>query len=304
MEFDIIKGIAIILVVLGHLIVVVDPSNQNILLKHIYDFIYIFHMPLFFFVSGHFYSVKRSIKSLLKRILVPYLFFSFPHIILHIYNMYWNENIIKNIQTELYFNIFEGGYYWYLIYLFVMIIFMHLLLKRLNGFVNDKKKLVKSPIFISVLYVLATYFFSNKELIQFLYNFQFFLLGVVFKEFKLISKTISVYQIIIALLMGFIFSIIYINNSICIFKVFGAFFILLFIVFSSKFMIKAKWLSYIGKNSLIIYLFDGYLIAIETNLFNNKFMLLPILVLINVIFPLMMKYFLDRNKIGKMMIGS
>lgn len=47
-EMDILKGIAIILVVVGHTKI---PGNS---------FIYLFHMAVFFIVSGYFYSEKSS----------------------------------------------------------------------------------------------------------------------------------------------------------------------------------------------------------------------------------------------------
>ena len=71
---DIAKGIGIILVVLGHVIT----------LKSINSFIYYFHMPLFFFISGEalHYSYKNNItlkdfiKKRAKTILTPYFVFS------------------------------------------------------------------------------------------------------------------------------------------------------------------------------------------------------------------------------------
>lgn len=47
-EMDILKGIAIVLVVVGHTKV---PGNS---------FIYLFHMAVFFIASGYFYSDKSS----------------------------------------------------------------------------------------------------------------------------------------------------------------------------------------------------------------------------------------------------
>ena len=50
--FDNIKGILIILVVLGH---VAHPvHNENPVLSAVFDIIYLFHMPLFVFMSGLF----------------------------------------------------------------------------------------------------------------------------------------------------------------------------------------------------------------------------------------------------------
>lgn len=65
--WDNIKGLLIILVVAGHLIEAL-PQGQSSL---IYKFIYLFHMPLFVFVSG--YMAKFNLKKLIKSFLVPYL---------------------------------------------------------------------------------------------------------------------------------------------------------------------------------------------------------------------------------------
>ena len=67
-EFDILKGIGILLVLLGH------TGISGLL----YTFIYAFHMPLFFFASGCFHKQKDSmsfIKKKVKGLLLPYLFF-------------------------------------------------------------------------------------------------------------------------------------------------------------------------------------------------------------------------------------
>lgn len=63
---DILKGIGITLVVLGHV-----TTNSDL-----YHFIYAFHMPLFFIVSGMFLRDKpQFIKSQAKSLLIPYLSF-------------------------------------------------------------------------------------------------------------------------------------------------------------------------------------------------------------------------------------
>ena len=84
---DTIKGFAILLVVMGHVIAwsfesfdaVISMSPTPILLWHI---IYSFHMPLFMFVSGmlfglsHFESFKDYVTKIWKKtkmLIVPYL---------------------------------------------------------------------------------------------------------------------------------------------------------------------------------------------------------------------------------------
>ena len=64
---DIIKGWGIILVIWGH---------SSLFL---FDEIYSFHMPLFFFLSGCFFSVKLDfidfIKKKFRQLITPYIFF-------------------------------------------------------------------------------------------------------------------------------------------------------------------------------------------------------------------------------------
>lgn len=67
--FDILKGLAIIFVVIGH-------SRFPFVVEH---FIVSFHMPVFFFVSGYFFKIRDMRTELgnnWNRIMVPYLFTS------------------------------------------------------------------------------------------------------------------------------------------------------------------------------------------------------------------------------------
>ncbi|MGN1328126.1 MAG: acyltransferase family protein [Eubacterium sp.] len=71
------KGLAIILVVVGHLIQTICPDLQLL-----FKFIYSFHMPVFFIISGYFIEKSSKNKSFLefannkaKQLMLPYLFF-------------------------------------------------------------------------------------------------------------------------------------------------------------------------------------------------------------------------------------
>ena len=77
MSIDFIKGIAIFTVVLGHC---------WLLDKEIFNFIYAFHMPLFFCISGYLFSTRKQYKDFLvgkfKNLIMPYIvFFIFSYII-------------------------------------------------------------------------------------------------------------------------------------------------------------------------------------------------------------------------------
>jgi acyltransferase len=71
---DVAKGIGIALVVLGHI--------GDSLPKGLSAYIYSFHMPLFFFLSGYLYKNKKIdflsfVKKKARTLLIPYFFFAF-----------------------------------------------------------------------------------------------------------------------------------------------------------------------------------------------------------------------------------
>lgn len=73
---DIAKGLGIFLVVIGHTISPV--SAGNVFWTNVYQILYTFHMPLFFFLSGAVSSLIRGenkcqlIKSRIIRLMLPY----------------------------------------------------------------------------------------------------------------------------------------------------------------------------------------------------------------------------------------
>ena len=74
------KGIGILCVLFGHL--ALNEGNN----LHLFTWIYSFHMPLFFFLSGLTYrpkSTKETIRSKIKSLGIPYLLFSILTIIKH-----------------------------------------------------------------------------------------------------------------------------------------------------------------------------------------------------------------------------
>ena len=110
--FDVMKGIAITLVVIGHVMLFsfnVNPSEPS-------KFIY-FNMPLFFYISGYLaYRQIDLIADLIQRLfkrgivlLFPYAFFL---ILYHIFSE--SDNSIIELLTM------GGGRYWFLYDLFII----------------------------------------------------------------------------------------------------------------------------------------------------------------------------------------
>lgn len=104
-QYDIAKGIGMILVVLGH---------ANAPFK---SFIYLFHMALFFIISGYFYKGEKlqSLNSLLlyckkqwTRLILPYIIFCTTTLILNNFfiniNLYTNNSDLSLIKENYDFN--------------------------------------------------------------------------------------------------------------------------------------------------------------------------------------------------------
>ena len=111
-HLDMMKGIAIVLVVIGHVMLFTFDINPSEPSKFIY-----FNMPLFFYISGFLaYRETDSLKEMGEKVfhrglilLVPYLMF------LPLYNIFAGnaDNILSLI-------IGGGQRYWFLYYLFIL----------------------------------------------------------------------------------------------------------------------------------------------------------------------------------------
>jgi len=141
---DTLKGIGIIFVVLGH-----APISGKFC-----NYIFTFHMPLFFFISGYLFSMTRYpkilnfIKSRIKSLLVPYCCFSALAILILIYRSHFEINnvsvdfllVFKSFLLAKRNFIFYNNPLWFLPSLFVVEISYYLI-----------KKYVKSNVLIMLL---------------------------------------------------------------------------------------------------------------------------------------------------------
>lgn len=91
-EFDLLKGIGILLMVLGH-------SNIN---DTIHDMIYSFHMPLFM-VSGYFFNVQpvqTYLKKMFFRLIIPWSFFVTVNLLLSFsLDLYSTHNVAEATKS-------------------------------------------------------------------------------------------------------------------------------------------------------------------------------------------------------------
>jgi len=107
--FDNLKILLIFLVVFGH---AVANVGTNIALRgSLYIFIYLFHMPLFVFVSGYFSkNIDKCRAKAIKDLLLPFI----------VFNLIWYASV-GNFKFPIYY---PGWTLWYLLSLFVWRFFL------------------------------------------------------------------------------------------------------------------------------------------------------------------------------------
>ena len=129
-EFEILKALLIVLVVIGHAI----PDETP--LHHI---IYWFHMPTFFMISGFFSSKPKDMKATITkkatRLILPYLSWS-----VLLYILFIPENPIKNIARVLFGGVNNTTIYsypfWFVNALFISSIVFSYMLSIGNRYVK------------------------------------------------------------------------------------------------------------------------------------------------------------------------
>lgn len=153
-EFDIMKGIGIILMIVGHWMFI--PTR-------LYQVIYSFHMPMFFILSGYFYNFDNShsfsviLKKESQRILLPYAFTAIVCVLCFVIRGKW-QRAVYNIAAfglgSMGINLGYGETYvgaiWFLIALFWSKIIYFLL-----------SQYTKHPTIISIFLSLCISFWSN-----------------------------------------------------------------------------------------------------------------------------------------------
>ena len=127
---DAVKGLGIILVIFAH-------ANKTILTKYIY----LFHMPLFFYISGKLFNIdnlnfRSFVKKKIDRLIIPcfaygiliVLFNILNSTILYIKTKTFNYNIIDNLLRIFIFQN-RTTTLWFLLVIFWLNILLFILLK-------------------------------------------------------------------------------------------------------------------------------------------------------------------------------
>lgn len=267
LKFDNLRGLAIILVVFGHFIgsCLVATRFVGSGLDLLYTSIYLFHMPLFIFISGYFSKIApdTNVKAL-KNVFIPYLLF----------NTFWILSVFLidgDLSKTMY--ILPGYGLWYLLSLFFWRTFLpaadkikyvfgfSILLALFIGVIDFKSDIlsISRTICFFPVFLFGYYFKDLKE--KFTFN-KYLSAGVfvalittttlffVFKSNKLMMLKTSYVDMHMGNAEGIILRLIVISVGIlcC---------ILLFNIMTSK----KTFLTKMGRNSLAIYVLHLYFVS-------------------------------------------
>ena len=125
-EIDILRGFAIVLVILGHAIVVYPVNLMNVAwCKNAFSFVITLHMPIFFGIAGFCFHQNKSYTYMVKKKIVRLLI---PYTVFNLMDMFCRLAFAKlvnrpsSVRDSIYKILFHGGEYWFLYVLFLMCI--------------------------------------------------------------------------------------------------------------------------------------------------------------------------------------
>lgn len=182
---DFSKAICIYFVVLGHAL-----SYYEINECRFRNFIYLFHLPVFFFISGYLFRIKEKEKTPLsyflsntKSLIVPYVFLNVLAIFLNF------PHFLHHSSSELYYFIIGHGHApagpaWFLLCLFWIKIQMYFI-SRFNG---------NQQMIIALFYAFFAYYFPWHLYWDIDASFMampIFILGYIVKKSSVLSGVIN-----------------------------------------------------------------------------------------------------------------
>lgn len=304
---NIAKGLGILAVVLGH-------SHPPLFL---YQMFYYFHIPLFFFISGFLHNENIDILKLFIKKIKAYIFIYYTYgllslilftILLWLQNKFIMNNFLNYLQGLIFVKIdyLANSNLWFLPSLFLSLLFSHFLIKF---FFN---KNIMFTIIIGVLiilsYLIGSYRNSYFMISTIPIGTLFILLGYLFNK-KINLKSINKKTLLfISILLGISYYISYFEFNIymdigkskysnLMMNIYNACIGILFIVVLSYILNKNKFLEFLGKNSLYIFILHQLFVPIIDNiikhlLFLNNFIFIGS---IKILFSLIIYHYLIKK---------
>ena len=267
-ELDLMKGIGILLVYLGHSFNL-NNLEWNGAFVYLYRSTYSFHMPLFFFISGLLSNTNKEIilgkfyKGKIKRLLIPYFFINFID--------FFPRTLFPHLVNSKFEGIKEVLFYgtrisWFVYTLFIIFMVFPFLAK----YILKKDKYYLFGLFLIILNYLKIFenieIFSLKAVVSYLL---YFYIGYIIKPFykERIKNGIGsqnlIFLIISIIFLSFSYKYYYLNyfNSI-IFAILGILFVLNISLRIEEDINIYKFFNFLGINSLTFYLIEGFITVV------------------------------------------
>lgn len=218
-SIETLRGVAVILMVLGH-VIYAGVTDENSWWRYFYYSLSYFRMPLFTAISGYVYALRpvknhktlSFLKGKSRRILIPFITVATLQYIMH--------SIVPDVNTSVYIKdiwkifIFSYGQFWFLQALFLVFVTVAILeyFKRITKVVNWLWILFASAVTYAIVFSFFENVTSNDNyhfyiLIKYIYLLPYFILGIGLFRFREIIYNKS--EVLIATSMLFFFGILF-----------------------------------------------------------------------------------------------
>ena len=204
-EINIIRGIAVLLVAIGHSFPDLETGMQYPIAIFIKDFCYSFHMALFFMISGFLEGkgfekrlFKEEIIIKFKRLMIPYFTYSFFTIFIKLFlNQYANNPFEWSDAWKIFVGISPNFGLWFLWTMFVICIVTNILLRlKTNNMI-----LISFGIIMNIIQI----FINGGYLSYFMKFFVFYQIGIlIYHNYEHIRLIFQQRKNIVISFVGFI----------------------------------------------------------------------------------------------------
>ncbi|MBE5745074.1 MAG: hypothetical protein E7355_02940 [Clostridiales bacterium] len=231
-KIDIIKGLAILLMVFGHAIFGSVGAGYD----YLYEWIYLFHMPVFFMASGFFWkdtSVK-NLKQLLVFIWKKTKSLYIPYVFLNLFFLFFDDVLVALNLCETGINpldlsvgniikillLYKGsvgfaGATWFLRALYIVLVAQGIWVFILNK-IKAPKFISFIPFFGVVLFLLIIAFIQKDipdVLFQILPAYIYFVFGILIKNVKKLTNLNVIYAVILSIIStGLLVAIVFLRR--------------------------------------------------------------------------------------------
>lgn len=284
-DADLIRGFAILLVVLGHAVAKENIlTSENVFCNVLYEFIYSFHMPLFFIISGFVFSTRKKfgehVWHIVRGLLVPYVFFNLFTICLQQMLPFFSIEE-RSVGEQIKAMVLNGGNLWFIYVLIEFRLLFYLIDKLIDS------KIDRAVITLLILIVIAMMKFPGMKYFLFgnLKKYApFFMLGYMIK--LIVDQRSIALTTKRKLSMGFVLLIIDILLF-CFEKYYGKYVSVHYLIYfplalagcaAAYFLVSSithmkvrKALVSFGQTSFQIYIFNGYFISVSRTLLSTIF---------------------------------